>query len=195
MIRSILLLTLTLGLTAQQAAADWRLDSEASTLGFSSVKNGSIVEPHLFKSVSGGVAASGEAHLDIDLASVDTMIPIRDQRMRDILFKVAEFPSARFETTVPLADIDAMDGGESRDISLKGTLSLHGQQVDTMASVRVSKTGSGDVIVTTTRPIVVSAASFGLVSGLSQLQEIAGLESITPMVPVSFTLVFKNEDE
>lgn len=195
MIRSILIFTLTLGLTAQQAAADWRLDSGASTLGFSSVKNGSIVEPHLFGSLSGGVDAGGDAHVDIDLASVDTMIPIRDQRMRDILFKVAEFPIARFETTVPVADIESMGRGESREMSLKGTLSLHGKEVDTTVGVRVSKVGAGDVIVTTSRPVIVSAASFGLVSGLSQLQEIAGLESIAPMVPVSFTLVFKNQVE
>ena len=42
----------------------------------------------------------------------------------------------------------------------------------------------------TVRPILISAADFGLEGGVSALQKIAGLEAIAAVVPVSVDLKF-----
>ena len=81
-------------LTALTANAEWRLDPATSDLYFMSIKATHVGEVHSFETLSGTVDDKGKASLTVDLASVATLIPIRDQRMRDILFEVDRYPSA-----------------------------------------------------------------------------------------------------
>lgn len=188
-----ILLLISATLLSHLAAADWLLDEDSSSISFSSVKNGSIVESHIFDSLSGQVETDGTARLVIDLASVDTMIPIRDERMRDMLFEVADYPEAVFETSVPLRNFANIEVGTTKDHTLAGTLTLHGQSAEKRLDVRVTKTGNGRVTVSSVRPIVISAAEFALSDGIKALAEIAGLNSIVPNVPVSFSLLFVSD--
>ena len=72
-------LLLTLGLAvATQAVADWQLEPSPSSLSFVSIKNNVIAEAHTFTKLSGSVDQIGAAHIDIDLNSVETLIPIRN---------------------------------------------------------------------------------------------------------------------
>ncbi|MDA0791594.1 MAG: YceI family protein [Proteobacteria bacterium] len=187
---ALLCLVPCLVLSGPVANADWVLDSDGSTLNFSSIKNGAVVEPHLFAELGGKVDSSGAARVEVTLGSVDTMIPIRDERLREILFEVTRFPMAVFETEVPAAQFIELAVGESVDYQLQGKLNLHGAIAEVSVPVRVTKTGATTVSVSSQRPLVVSAGAFGLVEGLEALRKIAGLDAITPMVPVSFSLVF-----
>ncbi len=189
MIQSTMIALLTV--FAAGAYADWKLVSDASTLSFSSVKNGMIVEPHMFSKLTGEVAANGAARVDIELGSVDTMIPIRDERMREFLFETVSFPKASFSATIPVSEFETMEIGAAQPFSLKGSLDLHGKAVNKIVNVTVSRSGEDSFVVSTVRPMVVTAAEFDLVSGLGKLQELAGLQSISPMVPVSFSLLFE----
>lgn len=184
--RSILLPLLMAG---GAAAADWTLVAEDSTLGFVSVKNARIAEGHQFTGLRGSVDDEG-AELVIDLASVDTLIPIRDERMRELLFEVARFPTATFRTAVDPASFEDLAIGESRRMDVAGELALHGELQPLTATLLVSRSAEDRVSVATTRPIVISADAFALGGGVARLREVAGLDSITPMVPVSFTLSF-----
>lgn len=184
--RSILL---PLVFAGSAAAADWTLVPEDSSLGFVSVKNARIAEGHQFTTLRGGVGDEG-AELVIDLASVDTLIPIRDERMRELLFEVARFPTATFRTAIDPASFEDLAVGESRRMDVSGELTLHGETQPLAATVLVSRTATDRVSVATTRPIVISADAFALGGGVARLREVAGLDSITPMVPVSFALSF-----
>ena len=62
------------------AAGDWTLDGEASKLAFGSVKKDAVGESHHFSGLSGGVA-DGIATISVDLASLETWIDIRNERM------------------------------------------------------------------------------------------------------------------
>ncbi len=84
-------LLLLLSLTASQAFAGWTLDNTDSRLSFVTVKAQNVAEVHSFTQLSGEVDSTGIATVTIQLASVDTLIEIRDERMREVLFQTDIF--------------------------------------------------------------------------------------------------------
>ncbi|WP_203293568.1 YceI family protein [Maricaulis parjimensis] len=176
---------------SQQAGGDWTLDAEASQLNFVSIKSGDIAEVHHFSGLSGSVSEDGQAELVIDLASVETGIVIRNERMREHLFETETYPTARLTAQIDLAALAAMAPGDQAALELDALLDLHGMQVPVYADVLVTDLDGSRVIVTTQGPVVLHAADFNLQTGLDTLQGLAGLPSITPAVPVSATLVFQ----
>jgi hypothetical protein len=48
----------------------------------------------------------------------------------------------------------------------------------------------GGIAVTTRQPTILSASTFKLDEGITALKEIAGLQSISSAVPLSFSVVF-----
>ena len=171
-------------------AADWVLDMNRSSISFVSVKNANIAEANSFSTMSGAVTSDGVASLEIALDSVDTLISIRNQRVREVLFNTAQFPVATYSGEVPLADVMALASGEAKAIDLSGQLSIRGKTAGVSVPVWVIKTGESRFQVTSIKPVMLNAGQFDLLSGLNSLKEIAGLQSITAMVPVSFSLAF-----
>ena len=174
-------------------AGDWNVDAAASRVNFVSIKAGELVEAHHFTGVSGKVAADGMAQVTIDLASVETNIDIRNERMREMLFDVANFPDATVSAQIDTASFADLAIGQSAAQTLATTVSLHGAEVVVPADVIVTRVAENRVRVDSTGPLVVSAATFGLDTGLEQLREIAMLDSITGQVPVTFSLTFDKQ--
>lgn len=172
----------------------WELDGDDSRLGFTTVKAGEIAEAHSFTGLSGTVAADGAASLVIDLASIATLIDIRDERMREFLFETATYPTANVTAQIDPAAFTALKIGESKLVPLSATLNLHGVEAPVDAELAVTRIADDEVKVETTAPIIVDAASFNLGGGVAKLQELAGLSGITPQVPVTFSLVFEKAD-
>lgn len=168
----------------------WTLDAGASDLNYVTIKAGEIAEVNSFETLSGSVSADGAATVTIDLASVSTGVDIRDERMRDILFVVADNPSATVTATIDPANFEALKVGESTQATLDGTLALKGAEAPFQAEVNVTRTGADSVTAASAAPVIINAGSLELTDGLAQLQELAGLPSITPVVPVTFTLTF-----
>ena len=106
-------------------AASWALDEDASSVHFVTVKNAVIAETHEFLQISGAVAAE-EAAVTIALGSVETLIAIRNERMREMLFEVANYPKAILTAPVAQGTVEALAPGESVEQRLTGTLSLKG---------------------------------------------------------------------
>ena len=81
---SLLVANHVFGLPVQAA---WTLNGDDSTLSFISTKAVNVAEIHKFTTLSGGVDDTGNVTgISIALASVDTGIEIRDDRMREMLF-------------------------------------------------------------------------------------------------------------
>ena len=169
----------------------WEVDSEASELSYVSIKQGEIAETNTFETVTGTVQGNGEATVEIDLASVSTGVDIRNERMRDIFFSVADNPKATVTATVDPATFEALAVGESADTTLDGTLSLAGVEAPFQAEVSVTRAGADRVIAVTDKPVIIEAGRFELADELAELQELAGLDSITPVVPVTFSITFQ----
>ena len=179
--------------TSVGASAQWDLDNDRSVLNFISIKNASIAETHSFKSLSGHIGKEGNTHLNIDLASVETLIEVRNERMQSMLFETAKFPTATITAQVApeiLNELAAAGGTAVTEIPVN--VSLHGVDATLTASVTVFGDQESFRVVTT-RPIILSAKGFGLGVGISALQEVAGLANIATAVPVSFSLLFASE--
>ena len=176
----------------QMSVADWGLNNKASTLSFISTKNASVTEVHTFKELSGSVKNNGKAVLRISLDSVETNIPIRNDRMKQFLFETDRFKDATVELQVDPEKIQSLEAGVSADVPVKGKLNLHGITQEIEARLRVVKMKNNGLEVSTVEPILVSAGLYGMQSGLDKLKEIAKLTSITTTVPVAMNLVFES---
>ena len=177
-------------LSGASAWADWQLDSSQSTLTFLSDKNAGVVEQHAFEVFEVAVSQAGEIRAEIELASVETRIGIRNERMRDMLFQVAEFPKATLNGSLGELDLASV-GAVPQMASVPLTLSLHGSAQTLVADVWVSQ-AEGALYVSTVNPILVRAADFGLAEGVEALRAVAGLKTIGQTVPVSFSLRLTN---
>lgn len=176
---------------APLAQGEWSVDAAASSLSYVSVKAGEIAEANSFSGLSGSVTPDGAASLEIDLATVETGVDIRNERMRDLFFEVADHPTAKVTAQIDPAAFETLAVGASVTQPLEATLSVKGVEAPVETQVSVTRTGEDRVLVTSTRPVIVDAGALELTEGLATLQELAGLPSITPAVPVSFSIAFK----
>ena len=173
------------------ASAQWTLSNGASTLSFVTIKADHVAEVHTFDELSGAIGEDGSVSIEIALASVNTLVPIRNERMQSMLFETDLFPRATITSQINRDRLANMALGSSEEMGLDFTLELHNQSQTYNATVLVSRQEAG-LIATTLKPIVVNAESFDLVAGVEALREVAGLPSISRAVPVSFTVVFED---
>jgi hypothetical protein len=186
-------LTITMLAGSTGVFADWSLDQQESSLYYVTSKAAAISEVNSFKGLSGSINATGEATLVISLSTVDTAIDIRNERMRDIVFKVVEFPEATVTLQVDADALDAMAPGTSSKGTYSASVNLHGVTQTMDAELEVLKSDANTMQIWLAKPLIVGAATFGLLEGVEQLKEIAGLPSINPNVVVDFTLVYNRD--
>jgi len=173
-------------LLAVSAQADWGV-AEDSRVSYVSIKNDIIAENNYFDRVTGSITNEGDVSIRIDLASVQTRVDIRNQRMRDLFFEVAKHPEALISAELSPRDMEILATGAPVERELPLSVSIHGARNDVTAKLRAIATG-GHLYVTTLEPILISAADFGREPGVNALQEIAGLKSIARAIPVTVNL-------
>ncbi|MEQ9396294.1 YceI family protein [Haliea sp.] len=183
-------LCVLLAAAASAQAQQWELDNSRSSLDFLSIKNDAVAESHHFTEMVGFIGSEGKVQIGIDLDSVETLIPIRNERMRELLFRTMDFPAANVHSQVDPAILAVVADGGVVTTDIEVVLSLHGQQATLSVPVLVSG-GEGSLLrVISARPVVVNAGSFGLGAGVEALREVAGLNAISTAVPVTFHLIF-----
>jgi polyisoprenoid-binding protein YceI len=176
--------------SAAPAWADWNLDPARSHLAFISIKAKDVAEIHTFKEMAGTIAPDGQAKIVLMLDSVETLIPIRDERMREFLFDTADYKEAVLTAKIDPERIKSMAVGEIAEITAEGTLALHGQTQPMVLVVQAAKVSANTVMVASVKPLVIDAAKFGMSDGVEKLRELAGLAAISNAVPVNFVLTF-----
>jgi polyisoprenoid-binding protein YceI len=183
----------SIALLAGSAQAQWSLDNSASTLSFVTVKADHVGEVHTFDQLSGSIDDRGNVEIMVELASVNTLIDIRNERMQSMLFETNLFPRAMITGDVDLASFVEMSPGASITAQVEFKLDIHGVSNSYNTELIVTRLASG-VVASTSKPIIVTAASHGLVDGVEALREIAGLPSISRSVPVTFNVVFDESE-
>ncbi|WP_102798589.1 YceI family protein [Bowmanella denitrificans] len=174
-------------LCSQAALADWQMDQQVSSLSFLSTKNNLVTETHHFTDFNGTLAEDGSLAVKIELNSVETNIAIRNERMREHLFKL--FPTANLTAQLP-NEVMGLDVGESMPLEVKGQLELNSKTQILTMQLQVTRLANEQLLATTVQPVLVNSVQFGLTDGIKKLQELAGLASIDQTVPVTFNVVF-----
>lgn len=176
---------------AGSVQADWTLDNDASSFHYVTSKAAAISEVNSFKQLSGTIAEHGLATLSIDLASVETNVDIRNERMRDIVFQVTDFPTLEVSVELGANEFAQLQTGESLVREIKANVSLHSMTHELSADLRVTRLANGEILVATTKPLIVNASTFGLQDSVDKLQELAKLASINPNVVIDFSLLYR----
>ena len=184
-------LTLIACSTLAQAGGhlNWALDSGSSTVSFGSVKAEVAGEVHHFESITGSISEQGAVSVEIDVASVQTNIDIRNERMLEWVLNSA--PTATLEAQIDMATVNALAAGDTTLMDVSGTLSVNGASLDVSASFFVAKLADSKLLVTTADMIMLSVDAAGLTAGVDKLMELAGLPSITRVSPVTLRMVFE----
>ncbi len=168
------------------AWADWQVGA-GSQVQFISIKNNAIGEVSHFETLSGTVTDSGAVSVRVALASVETNIGIRNERMQKMLFEVGLYPEATITAQVDPEALGEAVSGASGVVPVSLQIALHGEVVNKDASFRVAPTAQG-LSATTVQPILLSASEFALEEGVAALQQIAGLNAISRVIPVTVDL-------
>ena len=171
--------------------SDWYLVNEESKLNFISIKASNIAEIHSFNKISGSVKENGEAQLTINLASLETLIPIRNERMGNLLFETKIYPSAVFKLEVDLEKILLIDIGKSSEVEYRGMLGFKNKQFPLLVKLKVTRLSDQSFSVSSLEPLLLNADRLGLSNGIEALRAVAGLPSISKSVPVTFSLMFR----
>lgn len=172
--------------------ANWQVNNDLSRVNFVSVKKNTIGEAHYFKKLAGTLDKTGKFDFKINLASVETLIPIRNERMQKFLFNTSVFPT--LELTADLSkQLKAIKPGTTKTIQTSADLALNGTNKLINLQLLVSQTMQGDYIVASMMPVIINPAEFNLTAGIDKLQQLAKLPAITHSVPVSFVLTLNKK--
>ena len=190
-----LLLTVILPLMIMSSgnvqAADWALDNTNSRISFMTIKEGEIAELHTFQKFSGSVDKAGLAKVAIELNSVETNIDIRNERMREFLFETIINPEVDLTSKLDMKNLKRLKLGERKLLEEQAfKIGLHGIETEIYSDVFVTRVSARKVLVETASPILIHAEDFNFGAGILKLRELAGLDSITPIVPVTASLLF-----
>ena len=171
------------------AAADWSVNSAQSSLNFVSVKNDVVAETHSFKDLTGSLTEAGDFAVAIPAMSIDTMIPIRNERILEHVLTAKQYATINAKGKVDSKVLAGLKTGDSVVVEQALDLTLLTKTQSLTAKVKVTKVSDSQLVVTTVAPIMLDVNKFELNAGVEKLRELAGLKSISPMVPTTFSLV------
>jgi polyisoprenoid-binding protein YceI len=171
------------------AAADWSVNSAQSSLNFVSVKNDVVAETHSFKDLTGTLTEAGEFSVAIPAMSIDTIIPIRNERILEHVLAAKQYATINAKGKVDSKVLAGLKTGDSVVVDQALDLTLLSQTQSLTAKVKVTKVSDSQLVVTTVAPIMLDVNKFQLNAGVEKLRELAGLKAISPMVPTTFSLV------
>jgi len=178
----------TMGLMTSAHA--WTLNNDSSRISFGSVKKDVVGESHSFQSINGSVSKKGEISIEIDLASIETNIDIRNERMLEHVFK--GIATATLTAELDMEEVDGLAVGDSIITEIEGVLSFLGVEVEVEAEMFVVRIAENRVLATTNDMVYVSTEDLGIDAGVDKLMELAKLPGITRTTPITARLVFDN---
>lgn len=174
-----------------ERSGDWKLIPSQSTMSYVTIKNAAVGEVNTFAELSGSVTTGGAAEFVIALDSVQTYIETRDPRMKQFVFETDKFPLARISTSLNMSQLAVLGVGNSKTLTQNMQFDLHGIKHEQDANLTITRLGANKVLVATKDPLVLDASDFGFEAGIAKLQELAKLNSISPIVSTTVSLTFE----
>ncbi len=162
----------------------WKLNQDSSNISIITTKNNNVSEVFEFKNFSGSIDSNRNLKISIDLSSLETYIPIRNQRMQKHLFQTEIYPTADVHTQLAVDSLSNGVHNVSFDVDLHGVSSI--VQAEFMVLEK-----HGNKVITLHKPLLIKASDFALKKGITTLKNIAKLQSIDFTVPIHIVLVFE----
>lgn len=166
----------------------WTLEPETSTVSFGSIKNDYTGEAHSFTDISGSVSDDGQVALEINLASVNTNIDIRNERMINEVF--GDAVTAALSAKVDMDALTALKPGDSTVMEVEATLDFLGVETPFYLNMFMMRLSENRVLASSDAPVYLSTEDLEIDAGIDALQALAGLDSITRVTPLSARLIF-----
>ncbi len=170
--------------------AVWKSVEDQSRVAFGSVKNDTNGEVHHFNTVSGTVKDTGELKLTVDLASIETNIDIRNERITKHVFQEGK-AQAVITGEIEMDEINSIKQGETKVLEIQATLAFAGIENDIDVEMLVARLSDDRVLVTTADFMMLSTDDLGIDDGINVLQQLAKLSGITRVTPVAIRMVFE----
>lgn len=174
-------------------ASGWTLAPEGSHLAYGTIKKDTVGEVNSFTRLSGHVSADGMAEIQIDLASVETNIDIRNERMIEHVFR--KVGTATLTAAFDMDEVSGLAVGQTTVVDAEAALSLAGAEVEFDAEMFVARLSDTTVMVTTNDMVFLGTEDAGLNAGVDKLMELAKLPGITRTVPVTARLIFNADQD
>ncbi|MDA8586229.1 cytochrome c family protein [Rhodobacteraceae bacterium] len=171
----------------------WTLDGENSKIAFGSIKRDTVGEVHTFDGLSGSVLDDGTVNVQIDLTTVETLIDIRNERMKEYVFNGMK--TASLDAKIDMSEIAGLSVGDTALVYAEGVLSLVGTEIELETEMFVARLSKTRVLVTTNDMVMLSTADAGLTTGIDKLMELADLPGITRVSPVTFRFIFTADEQ
>ena len=168
----------------------WKSVPDQSIIAFGSVKKDTIGEVHHFNSVSGEINEAGEITLTIDLASLETNIDIRNERMMEHVFQKGS-ATATVTGELDMDDVSDLAIGDVDTVDIEATLAFAGTELEVEAEMLVARLTENRVLVTSADFMMISTEDLGINAGVDMLQKLAKLPGITRVTPISVRMVFE----
>ncbi len=171
-------------------AGGWKSVDSESSIAFGSIKKDTVGEVHHFTKVNGTVSKEGKLSINIDLASVQTNIDIRNERMTNHVFQEGK-ATATLSGEIDMSEVDNLKVGETSIMEIEAVLSFVGIENDIEANMLVARLSENRVLVSTADFIMLSTEDLEIDAGINKLMELAKLPGITRVTPVSARMVFE----
>jgi len=181
------------------APGDAPADLAHSQVQISVIKDKDTASPVVgrMKLADGAVALSSptpSARLSIDIDTMDTGVPIRNERLRNIFFETSGVGWDTIEVVIPAIPAAVVatlrDKRKVDQAKLDATLRVHGRTVMTVLTVDASYSEDGRLTVKTSTPAQIKISDFTLSDNLHRLSSICMHDSIDDLVLVEATLQF-----
>lgn len=168
----------------------WSAVQDESVIAFGSIKGNDYGEVNSFEAVTGQVNEKGNVTLSIALSSLETNIDIRNERIIEHIFKATD-AVAQLNGQIDFDQVHDLKVGETTNVDFEGVLSFVGVEADVEAELFVARLAQDRVLVTTANMIMLSTEDLGMTAGIDKLKELASLDSITRVTPVTVRMVLE----
>ena len=161
----------------------WVLNQEFSSIAIVTTKNNKVSEVSEFTKFKGSINKANYLSIELDMTSLETNIPIRNERIKKHLFETNLYPTADIHTQLKPEDLTQGVHNITFDVDMHGVSGILNAEFMVFEQY-------GKKIITLHKPLIVSADMFGLEQGITTLKNIAKLQSIDFTVPMHIILTF-----
>jgi polyisoprenoid-binding protein YceI len=172
--------------TTDSKTSSWVINPDFSSISIITTKNSKVSEVSQFKSFSGSINENNYLNVVIDLASLETNIAIRNERIQKHLFQTDIYATAEIHTQLKPEDLTVGVHEISFEVDLHGVSGIINAEFMVFEQF-------GNKVITLHKPLIIKAETFALETGITTLRKIAKLQSIDFTVPVNLTLSFERK--